>query len=89
MITPLNVFNSEDINQAEVVNTLRLLQSLDTDGDADNGIQISAEVHSAAMGLSIDFLNKLMIFLWKVAVIIKSLYLQKWRFIIFNKPCMR
>lgn len=55
VITPLNLFNTEDFNQLEVVNILRLLQSLDIDGDADNGIQISETAHTAATGLALDF----------------------------------
>lgn len=55
LITPLDVFNTSDINNSEVVNLLRLLQSVDTDGDASNNIQISEEIHSLATGLILNF----------------------------------
>ena len=55
LITPLTLFNTDDINQIAVVNMLRLLQSLDTDGDPTNNITISDTVHELANGLTIDF----------------------------------
>ncbi len=55
VITPLNVFNSQNLNHTSVTNMLRLLQTLDTDGDASNGIQISELVHTLATGINIDF----------------------------------
>lgn len=55
LMTPLDVFNTSDINNSEVVNLLRLLQSLDTDGDASNNIQISEEVHLLATGITLNF----------------------------------
>lgn len=54
-ITPLDIFQTDDFNDIAVVNMLRLLQSLDADGIADNGIEIAANVHVLAEGLSIDF----------------------------------
>ncbi|KGJ97630.1 DM13 domain-containing protein [Colwellia psychrerythraea] len=54
-ITPLEVYQTNNINQIEVVNLLRLLQSLDLDGDASNGIEITESVHQLAANLSIDF----------------------------------
>lgn len=54
-MTPLNLFSTDDINNTSVVNTLRLLQSLDTDGDLENGIQIPSAAHEVATGLNIDF----------------------------------
>ncbi|MEW6999126.1 DM13 domain-containing protein [Colwelliaceae bacterium BS250] len=41
VVTPLNIFSSEDVYQKEVSNLLRLLQSLDNDGNPDNGILIN------------------------------------------------
>lgn len=41
-VTPLNLANTTDVNDAKVVTMLRALQSLDQDGDLTNGIQISA-----------------------------------------------
>jgi len=55
VITPLDIFQSSDVNNIAVVNLLRLLQSLDTDGVANNGIQIDDRVHVLAEGLSLDF----------------------------------
>jgi hypothetical protein len=39
-ITPLDIFATSDVNHTSVVNMLRLLQSLDIDGDPTNGIVI-------------------------------------------------
>lgn len=55
VITPLDVFNTQDLNHTSVVNTLRLLQTLDLDGNAENGIQISTEVRELAELVSVDF----------------------------------
>ncbi|XQW84911.1 DM13 domain-containing protein [Thalassotalea piscium] len=54
-ITPLEVFNTEDTSEQAVINMLRLLQSLDIDGDASNGITISDTAHELAKGLTVDF----------------------------------
>jgi len=54
-VTPLNIFSTEDINQTSVVNMLRLLQSLDIDGDANNGIQLSEVSHELAASIIVDF----------------------------------
>jgi hypothetical protein len=54
-ITPLDIYSTEDISQLEVVNLLRLLQSLDVDGDPSNNIQISDTSHQLATGLTLDF----------------------------------
>jgi hypothetical protein len=55
LLTPLNVFNTNDINSTSVVNLLRLLQSLDIDGDLSNNIQISDGAHQFAEGMTVDF----------------------------------
>ncbi|MCW8834228.1 MAG: hypothetical protein OQK09_12700 [Colwellia sp.] len=55
LLTPFDIFNTDDINNIEVVNLLRLLQSLDVDGDPSNNIQISDEAHQFAQGLIVDF----------------------------------
>jgi len=55
VITPLNLFNTDDINNSLVVNVLRLLQSLDLDGIVSNGIQIPSLVHELAQDITIDF----------------------------------
>ncbi|MBU2871697.1 DM13 domain-containing protein [Colwellia sp. E2M01] len=54
-LTPLSLYQTDDINHKSVVNLLRLLQSLDTDGDASNGIEISDSVHQLATELTLDF----------------------------------
>lgn len=54
-LTPLELFNTNDINSTSVVNMLRLLQSLDDDGDPDNGIKIPSKAHELAKNLTVDF----------------------------------
>lgn len=54
-LTPLELYQTNDINKIEVVNLLRLLQSLDADGDASNGIEITETVHQLTENLAIDF----------------------------------
>jgi len=54
-VTPLDVFSTTEIGDTGVVNMTRLLQSLDTDGDPDNGITISPDAAASATGLSVDF----------------------------------
>jgi hypothetical protein len=54
LITPLDLFSTTDVNEQAVVNTLRLLQSLDTDGDAENGITIADSVLMLAKSVNID-----------------------------------
>lgn len=55
VITPLTVFNTQDTNKTEVVNMLRLLQTLDVDGDASNGITLNDNIHTLAANLTVDF----------------------------------
>ncbi len=55
VVTPLDMIAKTDLADPTVVNILRLLQSLDKDGDASNGIQIAPAAHTAATGLSISF----------------------------------
>lgn len=43
VLSPLDLAGTTDINHRIVVNIARLLQSLDTDGNPDNGITIDAE----------------------------------------------
>jgi len=54
-ITPLDLFNTSDVNNVDVVNFSRLLQSLDSDGNTANGISISDSTHTLAFGMQIDF----------------------------------
>lgn len=55
LITPLDLFDTANPRDQRVVNLARLLQSLDEDGDPDNGISIVDAAHLAAMGITIDF----------------------------------
>lgn len=55
MVTPFDIFNTDDINHTGLVNLCRLLQSLDVDGDPSNGITIAQQAHLSATGLNIDF----------------------------------
>ncbi len=55
VVTPLDLVGTSDINDVAVINIARLLQSLDVDGDPDNGIMLDDACHLAATGLSIDF----------------------------------
>lgn len=54
-LTPLDLYATDEINELQVVNLLRLLQSLDMDGDTSNNIQIADTTHQLATGLTIDF----------------------------------
>ncbi|MCF2950485.1 DM13 domain-containing protein [Paraglaciecola aquimarina] len=55
MLSPLDVFGVTDVNDIQVQNMARLLQSLDQDGIAGNGITISDNAHTQATGLTVDF----------------------------------
>lgn len=55
IVTPLEVFSTTNINNTAVVNMLRLLQTLDQDGDLTNGIAITIQAHTQAAGLTVDF----------------------------------
>jgi hypothetical protein len=55
LINPYIIANTENLDDAVAMNITRLLQSLDTDGNIDNGIDISATVHSMAAGAKINF----------------------------------
>lgn len=54
-ITPLNIYNTESLSDQSVINMIRLLQTLDIDGQPDNGIEIPEMSHVLASGLTIDF----------------------------------
>ncbi|MCL1035740.1 hypothetical protein L2750_01015 [Shewanella submarina] len=53
-VTPLTLFATDDPRTIEVVNTLRLLQSLDSNGVASGGITITAETTQALAGTTLD-----------------------------------
>lgn len=47
-MTPLDIAGVEDVNDTTVVNIIRLLQTLDQDGNPDNGITITESAHNTA-----------------------------------------
>lgn len=53
IITPLDIANTQSLTDNQLVNILRLLQSLDADGNASNGIEITAA--AIAAGTALDF----------------------------------
>ncbi|WP_111642879.1 hypothetical protein [Marinimicrobium alkaliphilum] len=53
VITPLDLANTQDINDPVVVNIIRLLQTLDRDGDPENGIEITDVARTSAT--QVDF----------------------------------
>lgn len=56
VVTPLSlVSGATDATDPVVTNIVRLLLTLDDDGNFDNGITISAATTTAAAGLSVDF----------------------------------
>jgi hypothetical protein len=56
VVTPLMlVEGATDSSDPRVINIVRLLLTLDADGDPNNGLEITAAAHSAATGLSVEF----------------------------------
>jgi len=56
VVTPLTlVSGATDATDPKVTNIVRLLLTLDDDGDPSNGISISAATATAAAGLTVDF----------------------------------
>lgn len=55
LITPFEIFGTENVKNKGVINLARFLQTLDVDANPDNGIVISDLAHTAAAGYSIDF----------------------------------
>lgn len=51
-VTPLDVAGTSNVHDTSVVNIARLLQTLDSDGDPSNGIEIKDAAHTAATGMS-------------------------------------
>lgn len=49
VITPLDLVDSNITDNPSVVNIIRLLQTLDSDGSANNGISIADEAHEVAV----------------------------------------
>tara|TARA_R110002167_G_scaffold68603_3_gene193701 strand:- start:1726 stop:2667 length:942 start_codon:yes stop_codon:yes gene_type:complete len=55
MISPLDVFSVTTTDDVRVSNMARLLQTLDEDGIAGNGISITDEAHNQATAVTVDF----------------------------------
>lgn len=56
VVTPLMLVDgATGANDPRVINIVRLLLTLDSDGNPDNGIEITADAHTAAAGLSVGF----------------------------------
>lgn len=55
VVTPLDLAGSSNINDTVVTNIVRLMLSLDVDGDPTNGIQISDDAHVQAAAEAISF----------------------------------
>lgn len=57
VVTPLTIFGTTDVNDLRVVNLARLLQTLDQNGNADDGINIAPEVaqNTANLPATLDF----------------------------------
>ncbi|WP_419812867.1 hypothetical protein [Bacterioplanoides sp.] len=53
-VTPLNLADTDDVSAPEVINMLRLLQTLDRDGDAENGITITEAAKDVATVIDFD-----------------------------------
>ncbi len=53
-ITPLDLTDAAEVNADAVTNMVRLLLTLDVDGDPDNGIQIDEQAHGAATPIDFD-----------------------------------
>ncbi len=55
VITPIDLVPGSNAQTPQVVNIVRFLLTLDSDGDPGNGITISADVRSLAAGRTINF----------------------------------
>ncbi|MEB3733367.1 hypothetical protein ULF88_02705 [Halopseudomonas pachastrellae] len=53
VLTPLDLAGSTDINDPVVINIARLLQTLDEDGNPDNGIVIPELATTAALDFNL------------------------------------
>lgn len=53
-ITPMTLYGTDDASTPSVLNTLMLLQSLDSDGDPENGIEISKEMKNSLASIDLD-----------------------------------
>lgn len=58
IVTGLDIFSTPDTLNPAVVNLNRLLFTLDTDGQIDNGVQVPELAAFAATGLQLDFMSR-------------------------------
>jgi len=54
-LSPFELAGTDDTSDTALINMSRLLQTLDADGDVDNGITISDSAHTFATGMTLDF----------------------------------
>ena len=54
MVTPLDIADTQDTANPKVINIIRLLQTLDKDGDPSNGITITDQAKSSAVLVDFD-----------------------------------
>lgn len=57
IITPIEICDANNSTDARVLNTLKLLQSIDNDNDPINGIVISNEIRNSAQNLDINLVE--------------------------------
>ena len=55
VLSPFDLAGTADTGDTALINMARLLQTMDTDGDVDNGITIGDDAHSFATGMTLDF----------------------------------
>jgi hypothetical protein len=55
VLSPFDLAGTADTSDTALINMARLLQTMDTDGDVDNGITIAEDAHSFATGMTLDF----------------------------------
>ena len=58
MVTPLTVFDTNDLTAPSVVNPARLLQTLDTDGNPTTASRSRQPAHSNATGMTVNFAHR-------------------------------
>lgn len=57
LVTPLDLAGTSDINDTTALNIARMLQTLDDDGNPDNGINILDKAHEEAAGISPELVD--------------------------------
>lgn len=55
VVTPLDLVGTNDVNDTQVANIARLLQSIDSNDDPSDGISIADLAHETAEAMTIDF----------------------------------